>query len=98
MDEVNRSGYRKYANEFGGFGQILFYRLQQKVEVLELLDDDIARCQPFFPEGQEADVLHAATCLGAGGILISNDKHFERISNAGIVEVWTTSEAIKRII
>lgn len=90
--------YRKYANEFGGFGQILFYHLQQKVEVLELLDDDIARCQPFFPEGQEADVLHAATCVGAGGILISNDKHFERIHKAGIVEVWTISEAIKRII
>ena len=61
-------------------------------------NDEIALCLPFFPENQEADVLHAATCLSAGGILISNDKHFEKIRNAGIVEVWTISEAIERLL
>jgi len=32
--------------------------------------------------------------LLAGGILISNDRHFDKIKEARIIEVWTISEAI----
>jgi hypothetical protein len=32
-----------------------------------------------MPAILDADILHAATCLSAGGILISNDRHFEKI-------------------
>ncbi len=97
-DEALMSEYGRYSKDFGDFGQLLLYRLLQKVIVLEQSDDGIARCLPFFPESQEADVLHAATCLSAGGILISNDKHFEKIRSAGIIEVWTISEAIDRLL
>ena len=40
----------------------------QKVVVLEISENAIARCLPFFPEGQDADILHAATCLSTAGI------------------------------
>jgi len=97
-DEALIGEYGRYAKDLGDFGQLLLYRLLQEVVVLEQSDDEISRCLPFFPENQEADVLHAATCLSAGGILISNDKHFEKIRSAGIIEVWTISEAIDRLL
>ncbi len=97
-DEALIGEYGRYAKDLGDFGQLLLYRLLQKVVVLEQSDEEIARCLPFFPDSQEADVLHAATCLSAGGILISNDKHFEKIRSAGIIEVWTISEAIDRLL
>jgi predicted nucleic acid-binding protein len=97
-DEALIAEYRKYAVGLGNYGQRLLDHILQKAFVLEPSDDEIALCLPFFPENQEADVLHAATCLNAGGILISNDKHFEKIRKAGIVEVWTISEAIERLL
>lgn len=90
--------YRKYAGELGDYGQLLLDQLLHEVVVLEISDDVIARCVPFFPEGQDADILHAATCLSAGGILISNDRHFEKIRQERIIEVWTISEAIARTL
>lgn len=88
--------YRKYASELGDYGQLLLDQLLHKVVVLEISDEVITRCKPLFPEGQDADILHAATCLSAGGILISNDRHFDKIKEARIIEVWTISEAIAK--
>lgn len=90
--------YRKYARELGDYGQLLLDQLFLKVVILEISDEAITRCKPLFPDGQEADILHAATCLSAGGILISNDRHFNKIKEARIIEVWTISEAIAKIL
>lgn len=90
--------YRKYADTLGHNGQILFHRLLQDIAVLEVSEEAISQCMPFFPEKAMADVLHAATCLYAGGTLISNDRHFEKIRQAEIIEVWTISEAIAKLL
>ena len=90
--------YRKYAKALGNNGQMLLDRLLQEAAVFEISEDAVARCIPFFPEGKVADVLHAATCLYASGILISNDRHFKKIRDAKIIEVWTISEAIAKLL
>lgn len=90
--------YRKYARSLGEYGELLLDHLLQEVIVLEIPETVVAQCIPFFPEGQYADVLHAATCLSAGGILISNDKHFEKIRQEELIEVWTISEAIAKML
>jgi predicted nucleic acid-binding protein len=90
--------YKKYESCLGDYGQLLLDQLLRKVIVLEISDDFIAPCIPFFSEGQEADILHAATCLSAGGILISNDRHFEKIRQARMIKVWTISEAIAKML
>lgn len=90
--------YGKYAGSLGDNGRFLYDQLLQKVVVLEISDDAIAQCMPFFPDGQAADVLHAATCLSARGTLISNDRHFEKVQQTGIIEVWTISEAIAKLL
>jgi len=90
--------YRKYAGNLGDYGQLLLDQLLQEVVVLDISNDAIAQCKPLFPDGQEADTLHAATCLSADGILISNDRHFEKIRQARMIEVWTISEAIAKML
>jgi AbrB family looped-hinge helix DNA binding protein len=42
-----------------------------------------------------AGIYHAATCLQEGAILITNDRHFDRIRNEKIIEVWGISKAIE---
>lgn len=97
-DEALIGEYSKYAADLGNYSQRLLGYLLQKVIILELSDEDIEKCLPFFPDSQKADVLHAATCLSANGILISNDRHFERIRAAGIIEVWNITEAIEKLL
>ena len=41
------------------------------------------------------DIYHAATCLQEGAVLITNDRHFDRINDEKIIEVWSISEAIE---
>lgn len=97
-DEALVAEYGKYAEDLGDSGQLLLRYLLQKAIVLKPSDEEIAMCLPFFPEGQYADVLHAATCFGTRAVLISNDRHFEKIRNAGLIEVWTISEAMVRLL
>jgi predicted nucleic acid-binding protein len=44
-----------------------------------------------------ADVMHAATCLQERAILITNDRHFDRIRDEGIVEVWSIARALRSL-
>ncbi len=44
-----------------------------------------------------ADVLHAATCLQERAILVSNDRHFDRIRDEGILPVWSIPQAIRSL-
>jgi len=90
--------YSKYAEDLGHYSQLLLGYILQRAIVLEVSDEEIIKCMPFFPEEQYADILHAATCLSTGGILISNDKHFEKIRDAKIIEVWKIAEAINRLL
>ncbi len=36
--------------------------------------------------------------MSARAVLISNDRHFEKIRNAGLIEVWTISQAMVRLL
>jgi predicted nucleic acid-binding protein len=40
------------------------------------------------------DVYHAASCLQKRAILITNDRHFNKINDEKIIEVWSISKAI----
>lgn len=95
-DDILISEYERYSFKFGAHA---FFRLiRSKVIVIEQSEEDILKCKPFFPPGSGADAVHAATCFHAGAILISNDAHFDRIKEAGIIEVWSISDAIKKLL
>ena len=95
-DDILVSEYQKCAIKFeaNAFLKIL----QSKVVVIEQSEEDILACKPFFPPTDGADIVHVATCLHARAILISNDAHFKRIKEEGLVDVWSISEAIERLL
>ena len=66
--------------------------------MVEQSGEDIMRCKPFFPTIASADIIHAATCLSVNAILISNDAHFKAIKEADLIEVWTISDAIEKLL
>ncbi len=95
-NDVLLAEYRKYAERLNAMD---FYEfLVRRVEVVNPKPDDVRKVLPYFPKNQVADAVHAATCLITGAVLITNDRHFERISKAGLIEVWSITAAIKRLI
>jgi hypothetical protein len=43
-------------------------------------------------------VVLAAACLQEGAVLITNDRHFDRIKKDEVIEVWGISDAIERLL
>jgi predicted nucleic acid-binding protein len=60
--------------------------------------EEIDTCAAFFPESELSDIVHAANCLYANAVLITNDNHFNKIKKAEIIEVWSNTKAIKRLL
>ena len=76
-DDILISEYERYALKFEALGFLKLIR--NRVVIIEQSEEEIIRCKPYFPAGSAADVVHAATCLHTGAILISNDAHFDVI-------------------
>jgi len=66
-----------------------------KTEVMDVAEKFLRLCKPYFPEDQLIDIYHAATCLQESAVLITNDRHFDRINEEKIIEVWSISKAIE---
>ena len=72
--------------------------LKKSIILLNPSQEEIDTCAAFFPESELSDIVHAATCVYADAILITNDNHFNRIKKSGIIEVWSNTKAIKRLL
>ena len=95
-NDVLLAEYEKYSKELSAEEFLEF--LKVRVSVVNPSEDEIEKCKSYFPENEVADVVHAATCLKAKAILITNDKHFDEVKETGLIDVWSISEAINRII
>ncbi|VVB66873.1 PIN domain protein [uncultured archaeon] len=95
-DDILISEYERYSAKFEAHA--FFDLVRRKVVIIEQSEEDIIKCKPFFLKGSGSDVVHAATCLHTGAILISNDTHFNRIKEEGIIEVWSITDAIKNLL
>jgi predicted nucleic acid-binding protein len=94
LDEHKRLGEEMNSET----SELILGQLTAKMrEVSELEEKAVARCRPYLPDGEAADVLHAATCLQSRAVLITNDKDFDRIKESGVIEVWTIGEAIRKL-
>ncbi len=89
--------YEEYIQRILGIPH-LFILINSRSYLVDPSNESLLVCKPFFPESQYADAVHAATCLEASAILISNDAHFNEIKKSGLIEVWSISEAIRRIL
>ena len=88
--------YEKYAQQLEA--EYIFLYLKSRIILISVSDEEIQRCKLFFPESQFSDAVHAATCLQSGVVLITNDKHFDKIKDDGLIRVWTISEAIRNLL
>ncbi len=71
--------------------------LLEKMEIMEVKETYRRACKPYISTPDKADILHAATCLQTDSILITNDRHFKKINDAGIIKVWGISRAIENL-
>ena len=77
---------------------VLIAALLGKMEIGIVPEGCVKACRAYISTPDKVDVLHAATCLKTGAALITNDRHFDRIKEAGIIEVLSVSEAIKKLL
>ena len=85
----------KYAEIFESKrGKEIFRKLIGKNKVVDVDEKFLRLCKPYLPKDELIDVYHAATCLQEDAILITNDKHFDKIKDNKIIEVWSISKAI----
>ena len=95
-DELLIFEYERYAEALDA-SDLLNY-LKKAVIQVNPTQAEIDACAPFFPESELSDVVHAATCLYLDAVLITNDKHFDKIKEDGLVEVWSSTKAIRRLL
>lgn len=72
--------------------------LLEKMEFIDVGENFVKIFRGFIVTPDLADIVHAAACLKSGAVLITNDKHFDRIRDEGIIKVWRVSEAIKEVL
>jgi len=89
--------YDKYINKILGVPH-LFLLIQSRSILIDPSMDSLLTCKQFFPKSEFADAVHAATCFEARAILISNDVHFDKIKESGLIEVWKISETIGKLL
>lgn len=86
----------KYAQVFESKrGKEILQKLIDKTEVFDVDEKFLRLCKSYFPEDELIDIYHAATCLQEGAVLITNDRHFDKINDKKIIEVWSISKAIE---
>ena len=88
----------RYAEEFRSeTAAWLVGALLHRTRVVRVARNFVTICAKHIPTPDPADVLHAATCLQERAILVSNDRHFDRIRKEGVIEVWSITKAIQSV-
>jgi len=91
--------FEKYSERFNSeTASYLLKRLKDKITVIKINEENMKISSQYIPKTEIADIVHAATCLQENSILISNDKHFDKISENSVIEVWTISKAISNLL
>jgi len=78
--------------------ELLYHLILTKVKVENPGKEHIEAVRPYMLETEIADIYHAAACFKTNSILITNDKDFQELKNHGIIQVWSISEAIRRLL
>jgi predicted nucleic acid-binding protein len=88
----------RYAEEFRSQTSAwLASLLMRRTRLVHVEDNYVRVCARYMGTPDPANVHNAATCLQERAVLISNDKHFNRLRDQGVIEVWNISRAIRSI-
>ena len=92
--------FMRYAERFRSVTALLLLKgLVDKMEIVEVRGENVSKCKPHFPRTEVKDIMHAATCLQTDAVLITNNyRHFKKIADSGIIEVWSIHAAMRHFI
>jgi predicted nucleic acid-binding protein len=76
----------------------LLEALASKMKIINVEAKYVKICGGYISTSDPSDIYHAAACLQSGSILISEDGHFNRIRDEGIISVWGTHQAKKELL
>lgn len=89
----------RYAEKFRSeTASAILGALLDKMELIDIGENHIKICKSYIKTPNLADILHAAACLKSEAVLITNDKHFNKIRDEGIIKVWNVSKAIRELL
>jgi predicted nucleic acid-binding protein len=77
---------------------LLIEALASKMEFVDIEAKHLKICRGFIGTSDPSDVAHAATCLQTGSTLISDDRHFDKIRDEEIIDVWGTKGAFDELL
>ncbi len=98
-DEFLVEEYIRYAEEFKSeTASAILGALLDKMELVQVGKNHIKICKNYIRTPNLADIIHTAACLKSEAIMITNDKHFNRIRDEGIIKIWSVTEAIKELL
>ena len=88
----------RYAEEFQSETAVwLASALLDRARLVRVAPRHVKLAALYVTTPDVADVVHAATCLQEGAILVTNDRDFDRIRDESIIEVWSISRAIRSL-
>jgi len=89
----------RYAEEFKSeTASWILSALLNKIKLVGIGKNFIKICKNYIKTPNMADILHAAVCLKSDAILITNNTHFNKIRDEGIIKVWNISKVIKELL
>ncbi len=62
--------------------------LLDKIKLTNIGKNLIKICKNYIETPNISNIIHAAVCLRTDAILITNDAHFNKIRDEGIIKVW----------
>jgi len=71
--------------------------LVSRMEIVDVQERYVKICLGYIEAPDDADIVHAAACLQADATLVTNDRHFDRIAEEGIIRVLSIAEAIEAL-
>ena len=76
----------------------LLEAIASKMSVVDVEVRFLRICREYMGTTDLSDVYHAAVCLQTNSTLISDDHHFDRVRDEGIVKVLSTNSAIRELL
>ncbi len=89
----------RYAEEFKSeTSSWILSAILEKMELVDVGDNYVKICKNYIKTPNLADIIHAAACLKADAILITNDTHFNKIRDESIIRVQSISKVIDQFL
>ncbi len=89
----------RYAEEFRSeTSSWILSVILEKMEIVVVGDNHVKICKNYIETPNLADIIQAAVCLKTDAILITNDTHFDKIRDEGIIIVQSISNVINELL